>query len=516
MKIFLPVLLVVCSLQSFAQVPQLSWERSIGGSQLDTAQKIISTADGGTIICGSSNSSDIDVSSNQGLTDVWIVKLNAAGEIQWQKNYGGSDFENATDIKPTLDGGYIVSGYTNSTNGDIIDPKGGCDGWILKLDSEGEMIWHKNYGGSGPEQFWSIVPTVDGGYTAAGYSRSIDGEVALNQGHEDVWIVKVDGDGIIEWEKTFGGTMVDYGYAIDQTADGGYIVACESNSQNGNITAPLGSWDFWILKLNALGTLTWQKSFGGASADSPSDLRKTSDGGFIIVGESKNFNNGVPGNHTSSDMWALKINASGILQWQKAYGGSKFETAKQVELTSDGGFFIFGTTASFDGPVVGANVYSDGINHNDPWLIKVNALGDIQWQKIIGGMGCDVANSFCLRPNGDILTASLINYISGDVTTHNGGGDVWLANITTQALAINQARAQAFAVYPNPSDGKVRFSLPDSAIIEKVTLTDISGRRIQLTNLTAAEFDVAQVASGIYTIEITTNEGNFVSKLIRK
>lgn len=208
-------------------------------------------------------------STNRG--DVWLVKISSNGNLQWQKSFGGLQNENAFSIKQTTEGGYIFAGYSNSNDGDVSGHHGDTllqnDMWIVKIDSIGNLQWQKSLGGSYNEEANSILQTTDGGYIVAGYTRSNDGDVTgihnPNSRGQDYWIVKLNNSGSLQWQKCLGGSQNDYATSIQQAANGGYIVTGASYSNNGDVSGNHGGSDVWVVRLNSDATIFWQKCFGG-------------------------------------------------------------------------------------------------------------------------------------------------------------------------------------------------------------------------------------------------------------
>ncbi|MDR2353872.1 MAG: hypothetical protein LBF22_12115 [Deltaproteobacteria bacterium] len=229
--------------------PNIEWQKSFGGSGSDEVRSIQITPDGGYIIAGLSLSNDSDVTGNHGKNDSWIVKLDFQGTIQWQKSLGGSDDDETRSIQITSDGGYIIAGESSSNDGDLTGNHGHYDAWIVKLDSQGTIQWQKSLGGSYEDAASSIQITSDGGYIIAGTSTSKDGDVTVNHGEFDAWIVKLDSQGTIQWQKSLGGSEWDVSSSIQITSDGGYIIAGYSRSNDGDVTVNHGERDFWIVKL---------------------------------------------------------------------------------------------------------------------------------------------------------------------------------------------------------------------------------------------------------------------------
>lgn len=388
----------------------LQWQKSLGGGQDDRGYSVKQTTDGGYVIAGTTRSNDGDVSGYKGWEDYWVIKLNSAGTIQWQKTYGGSKDDEARSIIQTTDGGYIVAGYSNSTDGDVTGNKGGFDHWIVKLTSTGAIQWQKNYGGGQDDRAYAIQQTTDGGYIIGGTARSNDGDVTGYKGWEDYWIVKIDGSGTLQWQKTLGGTKDDIARSIVQTADGGYIVAGYSNSTDGDITNNKGGFDHWVAKLNASGTLVWQKNFGGDQDDRGFSLGKTSDGNYILAGNARSNDGDVTGLHGWEDSWVVKFNNSGTLLWQKVLGGSRDDSAHSVAQTPDG-YIVAGYTDSTDGDITA--------NHGkfDLWVVKLKdetmATHDVNATKMV------------LSPNPvkEVLTISNSQQIS-KVSIYNPSGQL--------------------------------------------------------------------------------------------
>ncbi len=332
----------------------IQWHKSLGGHRTEEARSVQQTADGGYIVAGSTKSNDGDVSGNHGFEwpmDSWIVKLNASGTIQWQKCLGGSKSERANSIQQTADGGYIVAGNTESNDGDVSGYHGQVDGWIVKLDRSGNIQWQKSLGGSEDELAWSIQQTIEGGYIVSASTSSNDGDVSGNHGESDSWIVKLDGSGTIQWQKCLGGSEWENPYSIQQTTDGGYIVAGSTKSNDGDVSGYHGQVDGWIVKLDESGGIQWQKSLGGSGFDHASSIQQTIDGGYIVSGSTESYDGDVSGyqgasGHRNRDYWIVKLDVTGTIQWQKPLGGDSIFTSypSSIQQTSDDGFIVAGSS----------------------------------------------------------------------------------------------------------------------------------------------------------------------------
>ncbi|MBK6482414.1 MAG: hypothetical protein IPG01_04620 [Chitinophagaceae bacterium] len=278
----------------FSQAPGIEWQNAIGGNGGDYLEAIQQTSDGGYIVGGFSNS-DIsgDKTENQsGGSDFWIAKLNNAGIVEWENTIGGNSGDDLYSIQETSDGGYILGGRSwSGISGDKTEASiGWYDYWVVKLSSSGVIEWDKTIGGTDDDNLWSIEQTADGGYILGGYSLSgISGnktEACL--GGYDYWVVKLNATGIIEWQNTIGGSLTEYLVSVHQTSEGGYILGgySISGASGDKSEASQGVYDYWIVKLNAAGSITWQNTIGSYSSEYLRTIQQTSDGGYIIGGSS--------------------------------------------------------------------------------------------------------------------------------------------------------------------------------------------------------------------------------------
>jgi len=333
-----------------------SWTKAYGGSYDDLACSIQQTTDGGYIVGGQTKS------FGAGDYDIWILKLNGSGDVSWQKSCGGSYDDNIHAIRQTSDGGYIVAGDTKSFG------IGSYDIWILKLDSNGGIDWQNTYGGSAFPQSNSdesrfLQQTSDGGYIIAGHTASFD------IGSYDIFLLKLDGNGDVSWTKTYGGSSEDYARSIQQTSDGGYIVVSDTKSFGA------GSFNIWVLKLDGNGEVSWQKTYGGSSEDYARSIQQTADGGYIVAGDTESFGAG------SSDIWVLKLDGNGGVSWQKTYGGGYNDSASYIQQISDGGYIVVGHTTSF------------GAGDKDFFVLKLNSNGGIPDCEIIATSNASVSDT---------------------------------------------------------------------------------------------------------------------------
>ena len=289
----------------------IEWQRCLGGSSEDYLQSIQELPEGGYVAAGASYSNNGDVTCSNGGS--WVVKLNTMGDILW--NHCVSLGGRANSIKCTLDGGYILGGLTTPNNieggclGLGIEP----DSWVAKLDAQGEVQWQRCLGGSESDGVFDVQQTSDGGYILSNWARSNDGDVTDNHGGQyDAWIVKLDDLGGIEWQKCFGGSGAEYAHAIQQDNDGGFLIAGATSSSDGDIVGNHGYGDVWMFKIDATGIIDWQMYIGGTMPEYAKAMQQTMDGGYVLAGFTGSNTGDVSGNHGGDDCWVVKLGAGQV------------------------------------------------------------------------------------------------------------------------------------------------------------------------------------------------------------
>ncbi len=296
---------------------EIQWQKSYSGNYDEEARSVQQTQDGGYIVAGY-----ISDGENE---DMWILKLNKDGDIQWQKTYGGIGNERAKSIQRTKDRGYIVAGYTSSFGA------GEYDLWIIKLNSNGNIQWQKTYGGSSYDLGNSIQQTNDDGYIVVGSTRS------FGNGDADALVLKLDKNGQVQWANTYGGTLFDGAFSIWQTLDNGYIIGGNTWSFKGDRS------EIWIIKIDQYGEIQWQKTYSNGSFDYIGSIQQTIDGGYIVAGTDFLFGT------NKSNIQIFKLDESGDIQWQKIYGGERWSEAHFIQQTHDGGYVVAAWTTLFSG-----------------------------------------------------------------------------------------------------------------------------------------------------------------------
>ncbi|MDC1373677.1 hypothetical protein N8294_00670 [Polaribacter sp.] len=364
------------------------------------------------------------------------ISEGSLGEITTIKNYGGSKNDVANAVVKTQDGGAAVLGYTQSINGDISDKTvEDFDFWILKLDAENNIQWSKTFGGSDDDRGNDILQTKDGGFAILGYSTSSNLDVPGNAGSQDFWMIKLDANGTISWSKTFGYLGADFGTTLLQTADNSYLitgvldVTASGGQGNSRNSQRHAGGDIWAIKLSENGDLQWSKYFGGSFTDAPFGIVETEDHNFIIAGSSDSADVDISNNNGSYDFWVLKITSNGSLLWERSFGGSEIDEARAITATNDGNFIIVGDTRSADKDV------SNNHGAADVWIIKMNTDGNLIWEKTIGGSSFDVARSVArAQDNGFIISGSSRSLNEG--FTNQGQNDALLLKIDAEGNLV--------------------------------------------------------------------------------
>lgn len=390
MKSFaLLIFLFLFNLTLFAQI---SFQKAYGGGSVEGSWCVKQTSDMGYIITAESLSFD------PGGNDLYIVKTDSLGSLEWTKTFGASPFlEYGNYVIETFDGGYISLGRAESFG------FGSSDFYLIKMDSVGNMLWSKTYGGPSYEEGYSMAQTADSGFVLAGYTES------FGSGQSDLWVIKTDTSGNIEWTKTYGGTGTEgisgFGnISIHQIYDDGFVLAGYTNSFGA------GSFDFYLLRIDSIGNLDWSKTYGGAGIDYGygNSVGRTDDGGYIITGHTESFGAGM------SDVYVVKADSVGTLEWSRTFGGSDVDYGYSIQQTSDFGYIIGGATASF------------GNGGFDAYLLKIDVNGELMWSRAIGGSQDDYAFSVDQTADeGYILTGYTSSFGSGS-------SDVYL--VKTDAL----------------------------------------------------------------------------------
>ncbi len=433
LSIFL--MLISCGKDDGGDNPEINGEielvKTYGGSDIDEAISVVEANDGSYIVFGTTRSSDGDITDRTGNdSDYWLLKISKTGEIIWSKTYGGSNDESASRITKTTDGGYLLSGYTTSNDGDVSGNEGFQDYWIVKVDSSGNIIWDKNFGYAGSDQAYKAFQTSDGGFFITGFfdvSASGGGGNDLQKGVQhgvgEYWGIKLDANGTKEWRRYFGGTNNDRSYDAWETADGGFLMTGTSESNDFDKTDPKGSYDYWAVRISSAGDLVWTKSFGGEEIDNSYASLKTNDGNYIMVGDSRSIDQDVTSPRGNADAWVVKFDDNGTKIWQKSFGGSQFDTAHSIVQRNNGDYILSGHSRSNDGDLISNNGY------NDAWIFVIDQNGNLKFQKTIGGSGLDFTSEAIETSDNKIVSVGNSESSDFDIPSNKGSKDFLIVKL---------------------------------------------------------------------------------------
>lgn len=496
--------------------------------------------------------------------------------IGWNKKYGGNGADRGHCIKQTADGGYIISGYTDTgNNGDVTGYKGGGDVWVVKTDNAGNLEWQSAYGGYGSEPwtegYTHIIPTTDGGYFVMGESNSSDGDLTENKGNFDLWVFKIDNDGDMEWQKSLGGSLHDGATSVLLNGDGSFIIAGYTSSNDGDVASNKGMIDGWLVKLSDDGNIIWEKTIGGTWTDGFRNIRHTADGGYILTGSTLSNDGDLAGLNPGGWMelakyWIVKLDNNADIEWQSVIGGTGKDHAQSIIPTNDGGYIVAGTTESTNGDI------TESFGEWDWWVVKLNDTGSIEWQKTLGGSERDEVRSMeALSDGSGFFILGTTQSIDGDVTTNHGEKDIWFVkmdysgNILTNqcfggtgneigfygiessdggivitgrtttddngdvignsqgedlwvfklgggTAGIEDLSGALFSVYPNPATDVVHLSEQ----MKIITVYSISGQKL-FSVYNAQQVNVSSLSSGTYFLQAENESGKTsVQKIIKK
>ena len=443
----------------------IQWERTYGGAGADAAYVVIQTADGGFALAGRA------ASFGAGEDDFWLVKTDRNGIQQWTRTYGGAGSDWAYAVTQTTDGGFALAGGTVSFGA------GGADGWLVKTDARGTLQWNQTYGGSKLDEAYAIIETSDGGFVLAGRTQSYGADTT------DVWLVKTDTHGNMEWQQTYGGSDDERAFSVIQMTDGGFTLAGYTFSYGA------GKCDAWLVKTDATGNMEWQQTYGGAGGEIVYAGIQTTDGGFALAG---------PNYATGGDAWLVKTDAHGNMEWQQTYGGSHSDYVYAVIETADGGFALAGCTEAY------------GAVGTYGWLVKMDVNGTMEWTKTYGGEFYDVIQT---ADGGFALAGAasedgwLVKTIPPEATPPElsvptvtmvspNGGESWQDMQTITWTATDpQADPLTYMVYYSPNGGRTWTQLA-SGVTE-----------------TSYQWDTSNVQVGEnYLIKIEASDGRFTTE----
>ena len=515
-KIGLLFLFSVSCINSYSQ--DILWEKSFGGKQAEYLLDAIPTPDYGFILAGSSLSdkSGNKEAARKGNYDYCLWKIRENGEIDWQKSFGGSKNDMLISAQATKDGGYILAGTSDSpissdkTEADI----GQQDLWILRLDAAGNLLWQKTIGGLAEEQLACVVQTSDNGFVI-GASSASDKYLAKNsesnkntiykdadsRGNLDYWVIKLDKSGTLEWQKAMGGNYLDQLRSIAQTSDGNYLVGGVSNSGLGfeKNQKSEGENDFWLMKLDPKGNLIWQQTYGGKGDDQLYTVIQTKDKNYIIAG---NTNGATPKGNSpqGSDFLLLKLDESGAVLWEKLYSNGTDDVLTNLVKNKDETLLLCGySRGNSKKKTEGTESYK---------VIKIDNNGEELWRKNVDKKGKNVLNKAIETRDG--------GYVLAGTNSDSVTSDFWVVKL--KDLNKPEVVKATVELYPNPATSYTNVIIGFDYTSGTASLYDLAGRQLQSFAITSrtVPVDLSGLPEGIYIINIATNNGKEGIKVIKQ
>ena len=546
-------LLLVLLLSTFQLIhaQDILWEKSYGGKHAEYLFDVIPTPDYGFILAGSSLSKKTGnkTEDNRGDLDYWVWKMDEKGDLDWQKSLGGSGQDLLKAVVLTNEGGFLLAGFSNSNEG--LDKKensrGQSDFWIIKLNAKGGEEWQKTIGGSGQDDLTAVVRTRDGGFVVGGSSASqpnqTRGEVLEQTGEKttphygglDYWVMKLDKDGKIVWQQSFGGKYNDELRSIALTEDGGFLLGGSSNSpESGNKTQKhLGESDYWIIKLDKDGNEQWQKTIGSSGDDQLYAVHTTKDGHYLLGGNS----NSEPGedkrssNENGTDFWVVKLDKDNKdILWQETYNIAKVDILTSMVENDDSTILLGGYA---QGSRLRGNDKASSLRGNDKLIkgtgdyvvIKIDAKGEEKWRKDVGSDGEDILKKVVETRDGGYLLAGTSKSsltpeggikATGDKSSGIGSNDFWVVKLKDKQKP-KEERTPLEAI-PNPAVDYTNVIVGYEFEKGTATLVDIAGHVLQQFKITerTVPIDLQGLPEGIYIVNIKTDKGNDGVKIIKR
>ena len=470
-------------------IPQIEWQACYGGSGFEVGWDMAQTTDGGYVMIAQTTSPDGQVTGYQGEFDFWVIRTNATGTLLWQHALGGSETEFPHAVIETMDGGFVVVGSTSSSDGDPANAEGSGKAWVVKLNSTGAIEWQWRYGPLLGGSFWSITETPAGDLVIAGETQSTNEPISCGLPATNAWLVKLTSMGQLIWQRCYGGSSLDAFFDITKTIDNGYVLIGNSGSNDFDVSGNNGSRDAWVVKVNAQGDIEWQRSLGGSSTDEAYAIMATPDGGYAAVGRTRSSDGDVTGYHGQEDVWVFKLDANGGLLWQRATGGSGIEFARDLVTHADGGITVAGWTDSSDGDVSSTN------GGTDAWLVRFNAEGALIWEQTLGGSDAELFTTIFSTTDNGFAVAGRSASNDGDVTCDHGGDDVWLVKLGAEPVGVPERVPDLVrSLHPNPVQDQLTIELLlQDADVVSYTWMDVTGRTLGEANTAHLSQGVQQI-----------------------
>ncbi len=518
-QILLALLLCFLVQCAWSQAPDIAWQLSLGDSNDDFVQKMIPTHDEGLLILTRvAPPTDPDKEFDAG--DIKIYKLNKNRDIEWTRIFRGPSTEHPVDACEIEDG-FMVAVSSPSKEEDFSENYGSSDIWILKITHNGDLVWKRNYGGSGPDFPERILALTEQRFLIVGYTNSPDHDVQNLYGEGDVWLFEIDENGDILRSKSFGGSKTDALHDALVLSNGNLILVGESASSDYDVPENSGEADGWVLELDEQWNILTNRVYGGPKVDYFSSIVEDNDG-FVIAGSAYSDNVGIPNNDDllGKDLWVLKLNNYRTRIWSRLYGGSKFEYASGIKWFNNQ-LIVFGSTLSNDGDI--SHQFGFGVAF---WLLLMDKNGILIWEKTFGGSGGESGRDLLINDRGEIIMLGESDSKDGDlVPTPNVpyNRNVWLVGLTSIFPDTLTNGCEGFVLAPNPvvHDQQLQCHFSESVSLSaQLDFFNAAGQKIgatQSVELVGKNPGIdlpSTLVSGTYFVKITTPQERCIKKIV--
>lgn len=521
MIMLIPLLIALTTMaQPPAPVYVSTISKCYGGSGSEEFFGAVRSMNGGFILSGLTNSYDGDV--NQPVVydtaNIFVVKADAQGNKIWARAYGGNAYDKARFAFEDSDSNIVVIGTTQSIDGDITFSHGNSEMFVMKLNPAGDILWFKNYGGSGFESGRFGSQLADGNYLIGGYSASNDFDVPFTRGDHDGWLLKIDTAGTIIWSQTYGGSQSERLRYFVEMSDGSIYFTGASSSNDFQCSGNHGGDDFWVGKTDANGNLLWNKQFGGSLADAGYGITAISGNRFILSGNTASSDGDVVGyKGGTTDGWVVMIDSSGNLLGQSCLGGTRGDRLYNTIEYAPDKFYAAGFTSSNDVDLAGTNAGPS----NEYWLVSLDNLMQPEWSVVTGGNARDLGTELIYDPaDSSVVIIGDSNSSNGNVVGNHGDADFWMVKLSLFTSLPEIASAEPITAYLEPGTGTLVISTHDTFTSE-VLIADLSGKIVQEIPATlfipgrnrVALSEAVTTTKGIYLVSIPDAPASFATKI---
>ncbi|MCD6019831.1 MAG: hypothetical protein K0S53_2952 [Bacteroidetes bacterium] len=517
MKRLLLTIACAFSLNSYSQNQTIQWQNIIAGEEMEHPGKMIQSTTGSYFSVGATSSTIGDLAPYKGFYDAWIVKIDANGNFEWKKNFGGSNVDILTDIIQTNDGNYIAVGHSGSSDGDLstntysADPRGAL---LIKFDDAGTILWQKRVGG-GNELNTRVIESPNGELNVFANSTSNGLDILSHYGTSstsDIVYFRLTSTGTVIEQKTYGGSEDEYLTSVSATNDGGFVVLANSSSSDYDISQHVGThtMNAWVFKIDSNKSLVWDKSYMINGLGKPNNILALSNGHVIF----SFLDNEGMGNLYTDGIVTL-LNAQGNLVWQKSMGGAKHDNINDFIEVAPNHIALLGSTSSNDSIVV------NDIPGEPVWLLEIDSLGTINWQNTYGGTMGETAANFVKTSDGGFAISANTRSHDFDVINPNYWNcmctDAWLFKLSPLSVGITENKqTDLFSLYPNPAHDFIHVNASQTLQNESYVLVNTLGQTVLSGKLEGQDhtIDIQTLTPGFYSLQVGVNKQSY--KIIKE